>query len=163
MLLEHRILMKVFLQAKKGRDEEVQVVLQKLRGKGNDILFEARAIKVSNHINYYKKICLTYSQIHFIDYSSTPKFLVLRKCSYIFRTFVDFGRSFKAKFKYQHAQSFPKEICSSTYSKKICFYSFKNIFQRLDITSAKLFLKNVRETFLKFVWIRLIMFRSAQV
>ncbi|KAG5399160.1 hypothetical protein IGI04_020974 [Brassica rapa subsp. trilocularis] len=37
--------------AKKGRDEEVEVVLQKLRGKGHDIMFEARAIKISVEVS----------------------------------------------------------------------------------------------------------------
>ncbi|CAG7878386.1 unnamed protein product [Brassica rapa] len=37
--------------AKKGRDEEVEVVLQKLRGKGHDIMLEARAIKISVEVS----------------------------------------------------------------------------------------------------------------
>ncbi|CAF1938611.1 unnamed protein product [Brassica napus] len=37
--------------AKKGRDEEVEVVLQRLRGKGHDIMFEARAIKISVEVS----------------------------------------------------------------------------------------------------------------
>ena len=61
-------------------------------------MLEARAIKVSIHIIITFGITL---------YSSTPEFLFVSR-KYIFShiseiTFVDFRRSFKTKFEYQHS------------------------------------------------------------